>query len=88
MKSREKLKLVQFDMCEPFGLRSNRGNCYFLTFIDEFTKYMKIYLIERKSDVFTQFKKFKLYVEKQSGCKSNKLRIDGGCEYTSREFAR
>lgn len=31
--------------------------------------------------------KFKLHVEKQSGCKLKKLRTDGGGEYT-REFAR
>lgn len=47
---------------------------------------MWVYLIELKSEVFTQFKKFKLQVEKQSGCKLQKLRIDGGDEYTSIEF--
>jgi len=35
------------------------------------------YLIEGKSDVFTQFKKFKLLVEKQVDCSIKKLRTDG-----------
>lgn len=88
MKLREKLELVHFDVCGPFEVRSNVGNCYFLIFIYELTGYMWIYLIERKGEVFTQFKKFKLHVEKQIGCKLKKLRTDGGDEYTSREFAR
>lgn len=46
------------------------------------------YLIESRSEVFTQFKKFKLHVEKQSGCKLKKLRTNDGDEYTSRKFAR
>jgi hypothetical protein len=49
---------------------------------------MWIYIIERKSEVFTQFKKFKLHVETLSGCRLEKLRTDSGSEYTSREFAR
>lgn len=88
MRSKKKLELVHYDVYGPFEVRSNEGNYYFLTFMDEFTKYMWIYLIERKSEVFTQLKKFKLHVEKQSGCKLKKLRTDGGGEYTSREFAR
>lgn len=49
---------------------------------------MWTYLIARKCEVFIQFKKFKLHVEKQSGCKLKKLKTDSGCEYTSREFSR
>lgn len=53
MKLREKLEFVHSDVCGPFKVRSNRGNCYFLTIIDEFTIYMWIHLIERKNEVFT-----------------------------------
>lgn len=49
---------------------------------------MWIYLIEKKSEVFIFFKKFKLLVEKKSGCKLKKLRINGGGEYTYVEFAK
>lgn len=87
-KSREKLELVHSNVCIPFEVRSNGGNHYFLTFIYEFNRYMWIYLIERKSDVFTLFKKFKFHIEKQSGCKLKKLIINGGDEYTFIEFVR
>ena len=88
MKSKRKLELVHSDVCGPFEVKSNGGNRYFLTFVDEFTRHIWIYIIERKSEVFTQFKKFKLHAEKQSGCKLKKLRTDGGGEYMSAEFAK
>ncbi|GKV01133.1 hypothetical protein SLEP1_g13712 [Rubroshorea leprosula] len=39
-----------------------------------------------KSQVFSIFKKFKVLVEKQSGCQLKTLRSDNGKEYTSKEF--
>ena len=53
MKSKQKLENVHSDVSGPFEVKSLGGNCYFLTFIDEITMYMWIYLIEIKSDVFT-----------------------------------
>lgn len=73
-------------MCGPFEVRSNGGDCYFLTFKDEFTRHIWIYLIERKSEVITQFKRFNLTIEKQSECNIKKLRTARGGEYTSTVF--
>ena len=39
-----------------------------------------------RSEVFAIFKKFKSYVEKQSGRKIRRLRSDRGKEYTSNQF--
>lgn len=60
MKSKQKLDLVHYDVCGPFKVRSNGGNYYFLT------RYMWMYVIEKMSDVFNMFKKFKLVVKNQS----------------------
>jgi len=76
MKSKQQLEIVHSNVCEPFEVKSLGGNCYLLTFIDELTKYMWIYLIERKSDVFTRFTKFKMQVEKQVERTIKKLRTD------------
>ncbi|GAU51473.1 hypothetical protein TSUD_95880 [Trifolium subterraneum] len=88
MKSSQKLQLIHSDVCGPLEVQSMGGNYYFLTFIDEFTRYVWIYMIEKKSEVFTRFKKFKLQVERESECSIKKLRTDGGGEYTSNEFAK
>lgn len=61
---------------------------YFLTFIDEIIGYMRIYFMEKKSEVFNPFKGFKLLVEKQVEYSIEKLRTDGGGEYTFNEFAQ
>jgi transposase InsO family protein len=88
MKSSQKLQVIDSDVCGPLEVQSIGGNHYFLPFIDEFTRYVWIYMIEKKSDVFTKFKKFKLQVEKESECSIKKLRTDGGGEYVSNEFAK
>lgn len=51
MKSKQSPELVHSNVCGPFKVVSNGGNFYFLTFINEFTRYTWIYLIERKSEV-------------------------------------
>ena len=45
-----------------------------------------VYFMRQRSEVFTIFKKFKVFVEKQSGHFIKVLRSDRGKEYTSREF--
>ena len=58
---------------------------YFVTFIDDYSKYCFVYLIRQKSEVFTKFKE--LYNEAEtSGLKISILRSDNGGEYTSKEF--
>ncbi|RDX97111.1 hypothetical protein CR513_20159, partial [Mucuna pruriens] len=59
---------------------------YFLTFVDEFTKKIWIYLLKEKGAVFSLFVKFCTSVERQSGLKIKILRTDGGGEYNSKEF--
>ncbi|XP_014624196.1 uncharacterized protein [Glycine max] len=51
----------------PSETESLGGNRYFISFIDELTKKVWVYLIRRKSDVFEVLGKFKNMAEKQSG---------------------
>lgn len=85
-RSKDKLQVLYSDVCGPFEVQSLGGNNYFVSFIDEFTRKLWIYLIQRKSDVLAIFKKFKLLCEKQSGKMVKVFRTDGGGEYTSHEF--
>lgn len=62
-KSNEKLAVVCSDVCGAFEVTSLGGNVYFVSFIDEYTKKMWLYLIKKKSEVFTVFQKFKLISE-------------------------
>jgi len=66
-----KLEAIHFDVCGPFEVKSVGGNRYFVTFIDEFTRKLWIYLLAKKGE---------------SGEVISRLRTDGGGEYTSNEF--
>lgn len=80
------LGVVHSDVCGPFEVPSIGGNKYFVSFVDEFSRMMWLYLIKTKGEVFEVFQKFKVMAEKQSGMSLKILRTDGGWEYTSNEF--
>ena len=80
------LELVRTDICGPFDPISVGGNKYFISFIDDFSRKLWVYLIKGKSVAFTIFKSFKAHVEVESGCKIKILRSNRGGEYTTNEF--
>ena len=59
---------------------------YFITFIDDFTRYGYIYLISHNSQALDCFIKFINLVENQLDKKIKALRIDRGREYLSDQF--
>ena len=60
------LEVVYTDVCGPFEIESLGGNRYFVTFIDDYSRKLWIYLLKRKSEVFDVFKNFKVMAERQS----------------------
>ena len=46
------LKLMQSDVCGPFNVQVLGGYEYFVTFIDDCSRYGYAYLLHRKSEVF------------------------------------
>lgn len=84
----EKLELVHSDVCGKMGAISLSGGNYFLTFIDDFTRYVWVYILKQKSEVFSIFKIWKNMVEKQSECHVKSLRTDNGGEFTSNDFEK
>lgn len=63
-RSKRKLQVIFSDVCDPIQHETPAGKKYFVTFIDEFTRKLWIYLIRRKNDVLGVFKKFKVLIEK------------------------
>ena len=86
MESLEYLELVHADLCGPMKTESLNGSRYFLMFTDDLTRMSWVYFLSLKSDALEMFKKFKAYVEKQSGCVIKKLRTDNGGEFCSNDF--
>jgi len=59
---------------------------YFVTFIDDYSRFTWVYFLRSKSEVFFIFKKFLAYVETQFSKCIKILRSDSGGEYMSYEF--
>ena len=62
------------------------GHRYFVTFIDDFSHFAKIYLLKRKSEVFAKFKEFEAMATAHFGRKISKLRCDNGREYVGKDL--
>ncbi|RYE19068.1 MAG: hypothetical protein EOP45_13205, partial [Sphingobacteriaceae bacterium] len=53
------LELIHTDICGPFPTLSWNGQQYFVSFIDDYSRYAYIFLIHEKSQVLDVFKSFK-----------------------------
>lgn len=62
-------------------MASTNGRRYYLHFIDAYSKFTWIYLMQNKSQAFNCFMHFKTLVENQLGLKIKALQIDGGKEH-------
>ena len=60
------------------------GQMYFITFIDDFTRYMSLYLLNDKFEALDAFKVYKAGVEKQSRFSIKIVRSNRGGEYYGR----
>ena len=81
------LELIHSDVCGKIGTRLLGGGEYFVTFLDDHTRYVWVYIIKNKSEVFQQFREWKAQVERSSGKKIKIFRSDNGGEYICSEFA-
>ena len=85
IKSEVKFERIHSDVCGPFPLDIH-GNKYFVSFIDERTRFSWIYLLKKKEEVFEKFSNFKKMIQTQFDKSIRILRSDGGGEYKSKEF--
>ncbi|KAL6327560.1 hypothetical protein AAG906_021850 [Vitis piasezkii] len=85
-RAKKVLELIHTYICGPMSTPSQGNNKYFVLFIDDFTRMIWVFFMKQKSEVFSIFKKFKSFVEKQSGCFIKTLRSDRGMEYTLSQF--
>ena len=77
------LEIIHTDICGPFS-PCLTGERYFVTFIDDYSRFMYLYLLLEKADVLNAFKDFKKEVEKQLGKSIKIVRSDRGGEYYGR----
>ncbi|CAK1555486.1 unnamed protein product [Leptosia nina] len=82
----ETLQIIHSDVCGPMETVSMGGACYFLIFVDDYTRMTFIYFLKAKSEVINYFKEFKSMAENSQNKKIKILRTDNGCEYSNNVF--
>jgi transposase InsO family protein len=81
-RSSDILEIIHTDICSPD--MDSYGQKYFITFIDDYSRYMYLYMLHNKNEALDAFKTFKAEVEKQCGKQIKIVRSDRGGEYYGR----
>ena len=58
------LELVHSEVCGLMSVKAQGAYEYYVTFIDDYSRYRYVYLMHHKSDSFDKFKEFHAEVEK------------------------
>jgi hypothetical protein len=64
------LELIDTDVCGPMSMTARGGFQYFISFIDDYSRYGYLYLMKHKSKSLEKFKEFQNEVENQRGKKT------------------
>ena len=85
-RSNDLLELVHTDMCGPINIRAHSGYEYFITFIDDHSRYEYVYLMHHKSNSFEKLREYMIEVEKQLGKPIKAIRSNRDGKYLTNEF--
>ena len=80
------LELVHSDLHGPISVQTPQGWRYWITFIDDYSRYWVVTPLRKKSDAFEALKRFIAFAENQLDSKLKCLRDDKGGEYISKEM--
>ena len=74
------------DVHGPLPVRSRHGHVYWVSFVDDHSRFPAVYFVSKKLDVFAAFRKYKAWAENLTGRKIGILRDDKGGEYLGTDF--
>lgn len=80
------LDIVHTDICGPMQMESIGQSRYFITFIDDSSRWCEVRFLRKKSDTFQAFKEYKAMVENLTGKRIKCLQSDNGKEYVNSAF--
>lgn len=85
-RAKRPLEIIHSDVCGPVSPSTWDNKRYFITFLDDYTNFTMIYLMEAKSEALEKFQEYTALVETKWNKKIANLRCDNGTEYTSKKF--
>lgn len=78
--------LIHTDVCGPMRVASNGKKKYFITFIDDRSRWCEVKFLCHKSEAIEEFEKFRRFMETQKSTKIKQLQSDNGREFENRKF--
>src|SRR6185437_13312204 len=84
-RAKKVLERVHSDVCGPFHL-SLSGARYYVTFIDDCSRFLAVNYMKAKSKVLQWFKEYFVWACNQQGTTVKWLQFDNGGEYVSKKF--
>ncbi|KAH9684673.1 DNA (cytosine-5)-methyltransferase 1B [Citrus sinensis] len=84
--TKQTLDYIHSDLWGPSQVPSLGGARYFVSFIDDFSRKVWIYVLKHKNEALGKFKEWITLIENQTEKKIKRLRTDNGMEYCSKEF--
>lgn len=80
------LQLVHSDLCRPISPESYDRRRYMMTFVDDYTHFTVVYLLQSKSEAFKYFKIYEAMSTAHFNTRLSRFRCDNGREYISTEM--
>ncbi|PNF16926.1 hypothetical protein B7P43_G03693 [Cryptotermes secundus] len=75
------LEIIHSDVCGPIDSTAYDNKKYFLTCVDDYMHFCKIYLLENKSEVYTFLKEYVNEAECHFNKRVRRIRCDNGGQY-------
>ncbi|CAI7805290.1 unnamed protein product [Closterium sp. NIES-54] len=86
-RSKKPLELVHMDLVGPLPVQGHKGERYFLTIVDDWSRLMWAYPLKQKDHASSTIKEDWLpFVEKQAECVVKRIRTDWGGEFLGAEM--
>ncbi|XP_023761615.1 uncharacterized protein LOC111910054 [Lactuca sativa] len=80
--------IIHSNVWGPATVSTKGGSTYYVSFIDDYTRYTWVYLMKRRSDFFDIYSNFRALVKTQHSVVIKCFRCDLGGEYTSNDFTQ
>ena len=80
-RSERRGEIIHSDVSGVMSVESLGGSRYYVTFIDEYSRYVTVLPMAKKSEVLDKLKLFRPWFERKYDCKLKRLQCDGGGEY-------
>lgn len=80
------LELIHSDLVGPIEPTSQGGSKYFVSFIDDYSRYTVVFPIKSNNEVLLKFEEYRRMSENALGKKIQKIRTGNGAEYIGKDF--